>query len=162
MAGTLYRMRTGLVVAGSAMTVVGILGLAFDWGSSAAGSASSTSASSETPRAFASAFVTALRSGDRAFLFDRMDPAVISRYGAAPCQALTAGLVDPNASLAFVGATGPTVYTYASSGKSTQVPDTYTFTFTGTVAGVSGTHQYHFALVDGRFRIFVDCSPNGS
>ena len=181
--GLLQRLRVVLVAAGAAMALVGVLGLAFGWGSKAAvashgssalsppstvaGAGTSAAPSSnavttttiavENPASFLAAYVAALRGSDRVFLFDRMHPAVIARYGATQCRAVTSLLVDPNASLALVSVSGPATYNYASDGHSTPVPDTYTFAVNGTVGGKAGPRQYHFALVDGRYRTFVDC-----
>jgi len=148
-----------LVVAGAFLAVVGLLGLSFGWGSTASNSTGSTTPTgTETPAKFFSEFVAAVRNGDRTFLVERMHPAVIARYGTTKCQAASAALVDPTISLRLVRVSGPTSYDYASSGQSVAVPDTYTFTVTGTAAGQVGTRMYHFALVQGRFRSFVDCA----
>ena len=171
------------MVVGAAMAIVGALGLAFGWGSKAAVASRGASAVSpsstaarpgtsaappssalttttvavENPASFLAAYVAALRGGDRTFLFDRMHPVVIARYGATQCQAVTSLLVDPNASLALVSVSGPATFDYASDGRSTPVRDTYTFAVSGTVGGKAGPRQYHFAVVDGRYRTFVDC-----
>jgi hypothetical protein len=159
----LGRLRTGLVVAGVALALVGVLGLALGWGSSSATTVTVRS-SGETPQAFLASFVAALRGGNQSFLFDRLDPAVIARYGTAQCQAYVPELFDPNASLQLVKVTGPATFDYATDGRSTQVQGVYTFTVQGTVAGRTGTRDYHLALVNGRYRIFVDCGtpPAGS
>jgi len=153
------RVGFAFVVAGATLLAVGVLGLTFGWGSSASNSSGSTATrGTETPAAFFSAYVAAVRQGDRTFLMERMHPAVIARYGTTQCQAASAALVDPTISLRLVRASGPSNYDYASSGQSVVVPDTYTFTVTGTAAGHVGARMYHFALVQGRFRIFVDCA----
>jgi hypothetical protein len=149
------------VVLGAAFIVVGVLGLAFGWGSTAPATprnvATTVAARAEDPQTFLNAFVSALRTNDRSFLFARMHPAVIARYGQAQCEAFTAQPPDPNSTLRLVRVSAPSSYDYASDGRSTRISDVYTFTVEGTVAGATGTHQYHFALVDGRFRYFVDC-----
>jgi hypothetical protein len=155
-------VRAGVLVAGSALTVVGVLGLAFDWASStsvtgASATTTTTTGAAETPNAFFSRFTKALHDGDHAFLFDRMAPAVIERYGTAQCQAFAAQLVDPTASLRLQHVDGPATYTYTSDGRTTLVPNTFAFTVTGTAAGRSGTRTFHFQLVAGRFRLFTDC-----
>jgi hypothetical protein len=150
----------GLAVAGAVLTVAGVLGLAFGWASSSTTSVQSSapaSAATESPQAFLGSFTAALRSGDRSFLFDHLHPAVIARYGAAQCQTFIPKLFDPSASLQVVSVAGPASYDYATDGRSTQIPRTYTITVTGTVAGRSGPRDYHWAMVAGRFRIFADC-----
>lgn len=174
------RMTLGLMVTGALMTVVGLLGLAFGWGSSSATARPSaakpatttsakarstpstsattpSSAAAESPSSFFDALQTAVRNGDRAFLTDRLHPAVTKRYGLAQCQAHASQLADPTVSLRLVKVTGPVTFDYASDGLSTPVPNTYVFDVDGTAAGRTGPRQYHFALVGGRFRTFADC-----
>ena len=169
----LRRLRVVLIVLGAALMAVGALGLALGWGSSdrvrhRAGSATTTSttgapstattvAKDELPQTFFDTFVNALRNGDRAFLLERMHPAVIARYGSTQCEAFTAKLLDPAASLRLAQVGAPAAYDYASDGRSISIANTYTFTVDGTVGGNTGSREYHFALVDGRFRIFADC-----
>jgi hypothetical protein len=150
-----------LLVAGATLLVVGVLGLAFGWASTTtttrAQGSGEPAASAEQPKAFLAAFVRAVSSGDRAFLLDRMHPAVIERYGTMQCGAYIAELLDPGASLSLVSVTGPSAFAYASDGLSSSIPDTFTFAVDGTLGGRSGARDYHFTLVDGRFRIFGDC-----
>jgi hypothetical protein len=168
-----------LSAAALAMSVIGVVGLLRGWGSTAAGTTppvSSPSASAvatpsaspsppaasavsapEDPHAFFDRFTTAVHSGDQAFLADRMHPAVVARYGAAQSRACASRLVDPTQALHLVSVTGPQGYDYVSDGRSTQVSDTYVFHVDGTAAGRSGPRDYHFALVNGQFRLFVAC-----
>jgi hypothetical protein len=157
----LGRLKTGLIAIGGAVAVVGLLGLAFGWAASettsTSGGADRTETTTEQPDPFFAAFVDALRSGDRDFLLERMHNAVIDRYGEAQCREFTAGLVDPAVSLELVDTSGPGLYDYASDGQSQTIADTYTLTADGEVGGEAGEREYHFALEDGHFRIFVDC-----
>jgi len=153
----LSRTLTGL---GTIAIAVGSLGLALGWGGKSAphGSASpSTTSASERPAAFLAAFVRALRSGNATFLYDRLDPAVIARYGAQACRSAIPGLFDSTAALTLSSVTGPSTFNYATDGKSVAVPNVYTFTVTGVVFGQPATRQYHLALLDGRFHTFFDC-----
>ena len=160
-------------MAGGALAiVVGSLGLGLGWGSSNGGrssgspsafsvsdssAASSTPETLEQPAEFLALFVQALRSGDATLLLDRLDPAVITRYGEPACRASIHTLFDATASLTLLSTTGPATFAYSGDGKSVAVPDVYTFTVAGTLGGQSATRDFHLPLVDGRFHIFVDC-----
>ena len=148
-------------------------GLLLDWGASSKSSAapattssssnsssassSPASSASEDPAQFFAAFTTAVKNGDTTFLAERAHPAVIARYGTAQCATFVAQLVDPSIDLHIVSVSGPGPFDYASDGKSTVVPDTYVFHVDGTASNSPGPRDYHLALVDGRFRLFVDC-----
>ena len=160
-----------LIAVGAGAIVFGTLGLALGWGSSNGGNRHSAAAfsapraaatpsaskTSEQPAAFVAAFVQALRSGDSTFLFDRLDPAVIARYGEQACRATVPGLFDSTAALTLRSTAGPRTFDYVSDNKSVAVPHVYTFTVDGVLGGQSATRHYHLALVDGRFRTFFDC-----
>jgi hypothetical protein len=165
------RWPVALIVAGVVAIVVGSLGLTFGWGSTdgrpgvptaesaASGSfaAPSTTTTSEQPAAFLASFVQALRSGDANFLVDRLDPAVIARYGTEQCRASVPRLFDSTAALTLRSTTGPAAFEYVTDGKSAAVQDVYSLEVDGIVGGQSATREYHVALVDGRFLIFFDC-----
>ena len=116
-------VRRAVVGAGAVLIVVGVLGLVFSWGSTSASSPRASSGSSranaETPAVFLGLYVKALREGHRGFLFDRLDPAVIQRYGAPSCRNATARLLDPTAVLRLVSVTGPVTFNYTTGGRST-------------------------------------------
>lgn len=132
--------------------LVGVLGLALGWGSS-----TTRSVGSETPEGFLATLVHAERVGDRAFLFVRLDGAVLARYGTAQCQDAVAGLVDPSAALRLVSVSGPVSYRYTSGGRTVVVPNTYALRVTGRLDQQTGTRDLHLALVGGQFRIFISC-----
>jgi hypothetical protein len=162
--------RSGLMVTGGALVLVGALGLIFAWGSTGAHRAASasgsvatttlpvtiTTAPPETPEQFLALFLTALH-GDSGFLFDRLDPVVIARYGADQCRAFVPKLLDPAAQLRLVSVSGPTTYAWTTEGRTAMVDSVYALMVDGVVQGVTGARTYHIALVDGRFRIFADC-----
>ena len=166
----LRRARPALVVIGVALVIIGVAGATLDWGaddgrtvtttgsaSSSSAAASTSSTSPEDPQVFFDAFETAVRTGDRAFLFSRLHPAVIERYGEAQCQDSVAQLVDPTVDLHLVSVDGPATFDYATDGLSTPVPNTFVFNVDGTGAGRTGPRQFHLAQVDGMFRSFTDC-----
>jgi phage-related baseplate assembly protein len=149
-------------VVGGALIVVGLLGIGLGWGSTTTSPASSaatasTVPTSESPQAFFAAFLAALAAGNHTYLYDRLDPAVIARFGTAECRAAVANL-HPLAGerLLAVGPTGN--YRFTTSGHSTVVPDVTEFTVQDPAAGVV---HLHFALIDGRYHYFTDCGALG-
>ena len=180
----LRRLWLLISLAGTALTVVGIVGLAAHLGTThanahtnahtnaqtnarpPAGSPTSASAISsgaasqsppESPAAFFAKFTAAVRTGDTSFLAARVDRAVISRYGAGQCVTAVRGLTDPTQQLRLLSASGPIQYAYVTDGISATVPDTFVFHVEGTAAGQAGARDYHFALDQGTFRLFLDC-----
>ncbi len=162
-----------MVVTGTVTAIIGLLGLVFHWGSSASRAVAgvsrtipqptTTSAVStvpvvvERPEEFLALFVKALRERDVAFLFDRLHPAVVERYGAQQCHDETRRLVDPTAALQVVGVDPPRTYNWVTDGRARPLPDTYVFHVRGTRFGEPAIRQYHLPLVDGRYRILADC-----
>lgn len=171
MAQFVRRQRAIVIAVGAVIAMVGVLGLALGWGDSSASPAApassttttptsrstSSSAKDETPEVFFALFTTAVKSDDAAFLLARAHPVVIARYGQAQCAAFVPQLADPTIDLRIVSVSGPDDFDYASDDLSVIVPDTYTFQLDGTAAGSTGPRDRHFALVDGKFRLFVDC-----
>jgi hypothetical protein len=143
--------RIGVAIA-VVIVLVGVLGLVFGWGSS-----STTRSVNEKPEAFLAQLVQAQQVGDQAFLYPRLDPAVLARYGSAQCQAATATFKDPSLALHLVSVSGPAAYAYESDGHSVSVPNVYTLHVTGTEDNQPVTRDIHLALLDHRFRIFTDC-----
>jgi hypothetical protein len=88
-----------------------------------------------------------------------MHPAVIARYGSAQRDQCASKLIDHTEQLNLLGVSGPTAFDYRSGGQSESVSDVYVFRVDGTAGGHTGPRDYHFGLVDGRFRLFADCGP---
>lgn len=178
----LRRLWLLISLAGAAMSIVGLIGAIAHWGSTTgparsvahtttgrpttssvssavppSHSPAGTQPQSETPVAFFARFTEAVRHGDTAFLGSRIDPAVTARYGAAQCAGAVHGLTDPTQHLQLVGTSGPVQYAYVTDGLSTIVPGTFVFHVQGTAAGQSGPRDYHFALSNGVFHLFLDC-----
>jgi hypothetical protein len=157
------------IVVGIVLLVVGVAGFVAGWGSEPAASSASrvtttsgvptnsTRSDAESPDAFLAAYVGAIQRGDQTFLFDRLHPVVVARYGADACRAALGMLTDPQASLRLLSTSSATAWDYTSDGLTKTVPDTTTFVVDGTVQGASGQREYHFTRVDGRYRSFVDC-----
>lgn len=165
-------------LAGTVLTVVGIVGLVAHWGTThatahsvatslppslsptktvATPTATTAPTRPESPAAFFALFSAAVRTGDTSFLAARIHPAVIARYGTAQCTTALRSLRDPTQQLRLVNTTGPIQYAYVSDGLSSTVTDTYVFHVDGTAAGQTGPRDYHFALEGGTFHLFLDC-----
>jgi hypothetical protein len=150
-----------LAALGTAGMVVGVLGLSLGWGSSSTArpaGTTTTTAAAEQPAAFLRSFLTAIQNGDTAYLVSRLDPAVIAQYGAARCtQSIMRSPPLPEA-YQLLSVHGPELFQYKSAGRTTPVRNVYVFTVHGPK---SGTLHFHFALVDGRYHWFTDCSVTG-
>ena len=107
----------------------------------------------EKPQQFFTTFLSAVQSDNQAYLYDRLDPAVISRYGVAQCRNWVAHL-QPVGSYQLVSVSKPEVHVYTTDGVSTSVPNVEVFTARSTTSGIQ---HFHFALIAGRFHWFTDC-----
>ena len=117
------------------------------------------SSSVEAPVEFLDALSAALRSGDVAFLADRLNPAVITRYGAAPCRSSVATLTDSTAHFSVTSVSAPADFTWTTADppRSTVVPDTVTVEATRVRKGQSTAVTIHISRVGDQFTWFTDC-----
>jgi hypothetical protein len=108
-----------------------------------------------TAAQFAADLLVALQTGDTTYLNERIDPAVVDRYGASQCMAhIDAFKPDPTASWTVVSSSGPQPWPWMSDGLTTQIPDAWTVSVND---AASGQRDLHFAPADGTWRWFVDC-----
>lgn len=124
--------------------------------------ASAKAAKSESPKAFLTHLAAAFRKGDTKFLFSRLNPAVIERYGRALCQGYMLTEKDTSAKfiVRHVGASEP--FEYASDGQSTTVPRTRAVRVTRTRDGSKVDETIHIALDGRRQTWFTACHPTGA
>lgn len=158
------------IVIGAIVSVIGVAGAAADWGSSSKSSASikplaisatAPTASSTSPRPESAVdFVThldaAIKNHDVEFLFTRLHPAVIARYGAARCRAFVGNVSGDYIVTGTPSA--PSSYAYASDRKTTEVANVVSVPVR--IPHADGTVEntaLHTARVDGTYRYFVDC-----
>lgn len=106
----------------------------------------------ETAAQFLASLSTALTNGDAKFLRERLHPAVIDRYGAAPCDAFAASAHAP-ADIVLNQLGPPSTYAWQTDGLTRDVPDTNTVPATESGRPVT----VHIALVEGTWRWFTDC-----
>jgi hypothetical protein len=159
------RRRLGLllVLAGLALSLVSVIQLAKDDDAPPAVTAASSSqavqhSSPEDPAAFLRAFSQALRTGDNEFLFDRLAPAVLARYGADQCRtSLAAAVNSPTLEFALQSASAPATFAWTTDGLTDDLADVLTLQVTQTVGGQSTLREVHFPMVDGQLRWLTDC-----
>ena len=128
-------------------------------GAAPASSTTTTTAPSvEDPLAFMAALQEARRSGDQAFLFDRLHPAVLERYGEAACRTFVAGLTLPSVTYAVTSVTGPLPWDWVTDNRTRTIDGTL---FLDTTVSSSGTPTVqavvHITPVSAQQRYFVDC-----
>ena len=161
-----------LVIIGAAGMVAGGLILAADDGDSAgeravttvATTSSTTAATSTTGAPVASeaveefyvAFADAIRAGDSVFLFDRLAPAVIERYGSDACLEYVARLTDPEFSVAVLEISEPESFAYETDGVSVTL-DAITVRIRHTPGGAPAEVDAHVTIDGDGVRWLTDC-----
>jgi hypothetical protein len=143
-------------------SAVAFLAVALAAASFVGGTAAAVAAARETPQQFLTKLAAAFRAGDTKFLVQRLNPAVIARYGTPLCRGYVSTLHDPTRKITVqqVGKPGP--FDYASGGKSTTVPKTVAVTVQMTSHGQHNTQTVHIALHGKRYSWFATCEPTGA
>lgn len=108
-------------------------------------------------RSFYDAFAAALRSGDSAFLLDRMDPEVIARYSEATCRTYASRLPRPDYQVEVVSIDGRTAFDYATDGRSTTIPDAVKVRIATTSGGSRTEADAHVRVSGSEVHWFTDC-----
>ena len=109
-------------------------------------------------RAFVSDYVAAERTGDFASILARLNSAVIDRYGAPACQALSLSWkADPTYAMEISTISGPAAWDYVSDGLTTTVKEAWTVALDETSGGSTTRVALHLALADGGITWFTDC-----
>lgn len=127
--------------------------------STAADPTSSTVApATEPPQQFLTALAAAIASGDSTFRYDRLNPAVIKRFGEPACRAYVAsGAPDRTAAFTVLKVSEPANYDWTTDGLTTTVPNTLTVTVRRTSNGQQSQADVHITEVDGKFTYYADC-----
>jgi hypothetical protein len=153
------------IIVGAIVTVAGIAGAAADWGSSSKAVVTVKPVSTiapaaarppESPLAFVARLNAAIKNHDAAFLYGRLHPAVIERYGETQCRTFVPQLNDRYATVG--SGSQPAPYAYTSDGKTTEVPNVVSVPVR--IIAPDGTvtsSTLHTAQVNGTYRYFVDC-----
>jgi hypothetical protein len=159
------RTRAGTILVGTGVAVVAV-SAALTFGKVGAGAsptsssaAGSTPAQPEDPAAFLQRLANALRTGDATFLFDRLNPAVVQRFGASACHTHVAGLTDPTAGFTVQAVGQPGAFAYTTGGQTIVVANTVPIQAIVTLHGTATPETIHLArLASGQLTWFTDCS----
>jgi hypothetical protein len=110
-----------------------------------------------TAEQFAMDLLAAFQAGDTQYLFDRLHPLVIERYGSDQCRNYTSGF-DPNPETSWTvrNSSGPQSWVWGTDGLSTTVEGTWTVRVR---IPDEGRRAVHFAPFEGTWRWFADCTP---
>lgn len=119
--------------------------------------APSTAVASEDPATVFQSIATAIRSGDAAFLFGRLNPAVIDRYGATQCRSFVQTIVHPTQTFAVLSVSGPAPWNWATDGLTTRIGSVYVLTVDRTLDGNTTREQTHLAISGDHLTWFTDC-----
>ena len=167
----------GLCIAGVAITVISVLGLAFSWGSAkgrpatavvASSTATAPAASTATAnpvavwQALLDPFAAAIASRDTAYLLNHIDPALYQVYTADQCRAaLAKPAPDPTFHFSVLSVSGPAPWSYAAGGQTIAVAAVYTVDANVTANGQTARETHHFTLQSGQLGWFTQCSATG-
>jgi hypothetical protein len=169
-----------LVAGGLAMSSVGLVGAlsADEQGAStdtAAETAETTTDETDSPEASPSAdaperedpedfyelFETAFRGGDGVFLFRRLHPEVLARYGDGQCRSYTDGLELSDLEVDVLSIRQVESFVYETDGMRTSVGDAYRARVRLRTGGSAQKQRAHLVYVDDELRWFTDCGdPN--
>lgn len=105
---------------------------------------------------FALDIAAKITAGDSQYMFERLHPAVIDRYGEAACHAYVDSIAGHVKQWTVDDVTGPAAWTYTTDALDTLIAAAWTVSVNEPAAEISA-HDLHVAAVDGRWRWFTDC-----
>ena len=111
----------------------------------------------ETPEEFLALWVDAMHDRDAAFLFVRLHPAVLERYGADACRPYLDQVIDPQITLSVLAAGDPEPWVWEMDGRSTLIEAAHPVEVEMVSRGQTVRQVMHVALVDGVQHWFTDC-----
>ncbi|HEX4979410.1 MAG TPA: hypothetical protein VFV35_05025 [Acidimicrobiales bacterium] len=173
-----WRVGVAMLVLGAALMAGGVLGMvaggddepaapAVEAASAASTSTTSTTTTCTTTTSttiptedvagFVERLAAAIRAGDEAFLFERLHPEVLARYGEATCRARLATFEDPSLRFTVHGAGPPGDYDWTTDGRTSRVPGTVTVPVTRVDRVATTETEIHVTRVAGEWRWFTDC-----
>jgi hypothetical protein len=121
-----------------------------------------TADAEEALRSGMAQFAEARRAGDGDGYLALLHPIVLQFFGEDTCSTFYTSQVGPDASFAFgnvASITGPAPYNYVTNnGTAVGTADAYSVVAETTTSGGTQTFTWHFALVDGDFKIFQTCA----
>jgi hypothetical protein len=109
-----------------------------------------------TVEEFAADLLAAFQAGDRQYLFGRLHPVVLERYGERQCRRYVKNELppEPTASWTVISSTGPAPWDWTTDNLTTTVNDTWTVLLE---IPDEGEREVHFTPFEGTWRWFVDC-----
>lgn len=109
-----------------------------------------------TAEEFAADLLAAFQTGGTQYLYERLHPLVLERYGARQCRRYVNEELppDPSASWTVLSSTGPAPWDWETDDLTTKVDDTWTVTIR---IPEEGEREVHFTPFEGTWRWFVDC-----
>jgi hypothetical protein len=118
-----------------------------------------TVAAAETAASFVAELAAAIRTGNAAFLFSRLNPAVLARFGATTCHTFAASVHDRTARFVVVSVGRSAPYTYTTSGRSTVVQNVVPVTISATRDAHTVRTTIHVAAAGDpvKYSWFTDC-----
>ena len=109
-------------------------------------------------RSFLEQLAFAIRTANRSAMLDRLDPAVIARYGLDACRAaLATRPADPTFAVVVTAIHEPAAWSYDSDARSTAVPNAIAVDARVTANGVTAPEVLHLSVIDGQVHWFTDC-----
>jgi hypothetical protein len=105
---------------------------------------------------FADELSAAISNGRRAYLLERLHPAVIERYGQRACRLYTRAIAGDDIRWEILGTSGPESWTYITDETETIIDDAATVTVLQPGADPE-QRELHFAPFEGTWRWFTDC-----
>jgi len=111
----------------------------------------------EDPEEFYALFETAFRTNDAAFLFDRLHPTVLARYGEQQCRDYSASLSQPDIEVDVGAVTEVESFVYDTDGIKETVSDALRARVRLSSGGVSQTQRAHLVAIDEVLHWFTDC-----
>jgi hypothetical protein len=117
-----------------------------------------TTTPAETPQAFFALLGRAFASDDDTFLFDRLHPLVLTRYGAEQCRAYFAGQSVPRFSVEVLESRVAEAWDWTLDGRTDRLPSAIPVRIRSTDDGTTfRENEAHVVLVDSQVRWFTDC-----
>jgi hypothetical protein len=111
----------------------------------------------EAPESFVPRLAAAIREGNQGFLFQRLHPLVLERYGEQQCRTALEAFDDPSFELEVLSTTGPDPWRWRTDGVTTRVEETFDVEVTRRAGGEETSDVVHVSPVGRQQRWFTDC-----
>jgi hypothetical protein len=112
----------------------------------------------ETPEQFLTALGNGLATGDVDWLYSRLHPEVVKRYGETTCRAWLATLKDPASKFTVTSVGGVANYKWVTDGLSSDIPGTTSVDVVRTTSADELSLTVHITAIDNQFHWFTACA----